>query len=85
MNKAGARALRPCLEKTGGDLLSHTLSGAVPSALEGLTSLFGMGRGVSPPPLPPQIVRSENRRTAARNSRQPKYETLGAGKHLRRQ
>ena len=34
----------------GGDLLSHTVSRAVPSALEGLTSLFGMGRGVTPPP-----------------------------------
>src|SRR6185503_4555954 len=38
----------------GGDLLSHTVSRAVPSALEGLTSLFGMGRGVTPPPLPPE-------------------------------
>src|SRR5204863_7170634 len=34
----------------GGDLLSHTVSRAVPSALEGLTALFGMGRGVTPPP-----------------------------------
>ena len=34
----------------GGDLLSHPVSRAVPSALEGLTSLFGMGRGVAPPP-----------------------------------
>ncbi len=31
----------------GGVLLSHTLSGAVPSALEGLASGFGMGPGVS--------------------------------------
>ena len=38
----------------GGDLLSHPVSRAVPSALEGLTSLFGMGRGVSPPPMPPE-------------------------------
>ncbi len=30
----------------GGDLLSHTLAGAVPSALEGLASGFGMGPGV---------------------------------------
>ena len=30
----------------GGDLLSHTLTGAVPSALEGLASGFGMGPGV---------------------------------------
>ena len=33
----------------GGDLLSHPASRAVPSALEGLTSGFGMGPGVSPP------------------------------------
>ena len=32
--------------KFGIDLLSHP--GAVPSALTGLTSLFGMGRGGSP-------------------------------------
>ena len=34
----------------GGDLLSHTLASAVPSALEGLASGFGMGPGVPPPP-----------------------------------
>ena len=33
----------------GTDLLSHTLTGAVPSALEGLTAVFGMGTGVAPP------------------------------------
>src|SRR4029078_9897695 len=38
----------------GGVLLSHTLSGAVPSALEGLASGFGMGPGVSPPLWPPK-------------------------------
>ena len=32
----------------GNDLLSHTLSRAVPSALRGLTSVFGMGTGGSP-------------------------------------
>ena len=36
-------------EKMGDDLLSHGVYPAVPSALAGLTSLFGMGRGVSPP------------------------------------
>ena len=36
--------------KTGGDLLSRALASQVPSALRGLTSLFGMGRGVSPSP-----------------------------------
>ena len=37
----------PSNPKTGGDLLSRALSGQVPSALRGLTALFGMGRGVS--------------------------------------
>ena len=32
----------------GNVLLSHTVSHAVPSALKGLTSVFGMGTGVSP-------------------------------------
>ena len=32
----------------GGDLLSQALASQVPSALRGLTALFGMGRGVSP-------------------------------------
>ena len=41
-------------ENSGGDLLSHTVSRAVPSALEGLTSEFGMGSGVTPPALPPE-------------------------------
>jgi hypothetical protein len=39
--------------KMGDDLLSHEVYPAVPSALAGLTSLFGMGRGVSPPPSSP--------------------------------
>ena len=38
----------------GNDLLSHTVARAVPSAQEGLASLFGMGRGVSPPPWSPE-------------------------------
>ncbi len=33
----------------GSDLLSHTVSRAVPLALEGLTAEFGMGSGVTPP------------------------------------
>ncbi len=47
----------PCdVEKTGGVLLSQALASQVPSALRGLTSLFGMGRGVSPSPRPPEKV-----------------------------
>lgn len=34
--------------KIGDYLLSHTLAHAVPSACKVLTTLFGMGRGVSP-------------------------------------
>ena len=32
----------------GGDLRSHTVTRAVSSALRGLTSVFGMGTGVTP-------------------------------------
>src|SRR5437868_12491741 len=39
--------------KSGGVLLSHTVSHAVPSALKGLTSGFGMEPGVSLSPKPP--------------------------------
>ncbi len=45
---------RLCAKKLGGDLLSHPVSRAVPSALRGLTAVFGMGTGVSPSPLPPK-------------------------------
>jgi hypothetical protein len=38
---------RTAQERTGGDLLSQEVSPQVPSALRGLTALFGMGRGVS--------------------------------------
>ena len=34
----------------GGVLLSHTAARAVPSALKSLTSVFGMGTGVSSSP-----------------------------------
>ncbi len=42
----------------GGVLLSHTVTHAVPSALEGLTSVFGMGTGVTPPLSPPKIEKN---------------------------
>ena len=35
--------------KAGGDVLSHRVSSAVPSVLEGLTTVFGMGTGVTLP------------------------------------
>ena len=42
------------MEKSGGDLLSQGASPQVPSALAGLTSVFGMGTGVTPPLWPPE-------------------------------
>ncbi len=38
----------------GGDLLSHIVTHAVPSALRDFTSVFGMGTGVTPSALPPR-------------------------------
>ena len=35
--------------ETGGVLLSQGISPQVPSALVGLTAVFGMGTGVTPP------------------------------------
>ena len=40
----------------GDDLLSHTLSRAVQSALRGLTSVFGMGTGISPAVKSPALL-----------------------------
>ena len=54
----------------GSALLSHAVSHAVPSALEGLTSVFGMGTGVTPPLWPPKsVVNSEWAPTCAAPSR----------------
>jgi hypothetical protein len=44
------------LKYLGGVLLSHVVSHAVPSALKSLTSVFGMGTGVSSSPSPPKTV-----------------------------
>src|SRR5690349_13937428 len=41
-------------KKSGSDLLSRAVSRGVPSALEGLTSVFGMRTGGTPPTLPPE-------------------------------
>ena len=49
----------------GSDLLSHAVAHAVPSALEGLTSVFGMGTGVAPPASPPGIVIRTRRSSSA--------------------
>src|SRR2546429_8381918 len=44
------------LNYPGNDLLSHAVTSAVPSALEGLTSVFWMGTGVAPPATSPGIA-----------------------------
>ncbi len=46
------------MRNPGGDLLSQGASPQVPSARAGLTAVFGMGTGVSPPPWPPEILHS---------------------------
>ena len=45
----------------GNVLLSHTVAHAAPSALKGLTSVFGMGTGVSPSPWSPRNLKSKIR------------------------
>lgn len=47
--------------KPGDGLLSHPVSKAVPSVLEGLTSVFGKGTGVSPPLWSPSFLRVTKR------------------------
>src|SRR5215208_1635762 len=47
--------LAAALQLVGGDLLSREVALRVPSARAGLTSLFGMGRGVPPPLSPPKF------------------------------
>ena len=41
--------------ESGGVLLSRAVANQVPSALRGLTSVFGMGTGGTLSPLPPEI------------------------------
>ena len=41
---------------SGDDLLSQERELQVPSALEGLTAVFGMGTGVPPPVSPPETL-----------------------------
>ena len=48
------------LYKSGNDLLSQGVSTQVSSALESLTSVFGMGTGVSSPLLSPETLFPQN-------------------------
>ena len=47
--------------ESGGDLSSRAVSNQVLSALKGLTSVFGMGTGGTPSPLPPEIISFSSR------------------------
>ena len=47
-------------KKSGSVLLSRTVTHAVPSALEGLTSVFEMGTGVTPPLSLPKRQGNDN-------------------------
>jgi hypothetical protein len=49
-------SVRLSLVKAGDVVLSHTVSCAVPSALRGLTTVFGMGTGVTLAAKPPTNV-----------------------------
>ena len=53
---AGQYAQRLLIKKSGDVLLSQGISPQVPSALTGLTSVFGMGTGVTLSPWPPKLV-----------------------------
>ena len=44
------------MRNPGDVLLSQGVAPQVPSALAGLTAVFGMGTGVAPPPWSPEIV-----------------------------
>ena len=58
--RAGTRRSAPGVQgrfferNSGGVLLSQGVYPQVPSALAGLTAVFGMGTGVTPPPWPPE-------------------------------
>ena len=53
--KKTQRKLSLFLMESGSDLLSRAVSSQVPSALKGLTSVFGMGTGGTLSPLSPEF------------------------------
>ena len=48
VKRRSLQKVRTFPNKPGDDLLSHTVSRAVPSALKGLTAVFGKGPGGAP-------------------------------------
>ena len=63
-NVDGPRRSGAHREKSGGDLLSQGESTQVPSAQFGLTSVFGMGTGVTQTQWPPKSVVNGERHQA---------------------
>src|SRR5437899_3483350 len=61
----------------GGDLRSHTVARAVSSALRGLTSVFGMGTGVTLAVLPPETFCPPRRSGLLRTSRGERNNRFG--------
>ena len=61
-NEKAGEEPRPFHFYPGDDRLSRPVAGAVPWALEGLTTVFGMGTGVSPPVRSPERSRTGVRR-----------------------
>ena len=66
-------------KKSGSDLLSRAVSRGVPSALEGLTSVFGMGTGGTPPTLPPEKLRQFIRRVCVKPTSTAKSSVPSSG------
>lgn len=59
LNRPLLRAIQGFLiQIAGSDLLSRPVARKVPSALVGLTAVFGMGTGVAPPLQPPAKYRA---------------------------
>ncbi len=56
--KGGALMLRPWFNFPAASYSPVTPSVTVPSALRGLTAVFGMGTGVSPSPWRPETLRA---------------------------
>ena len=63
IGKNGGR-FYPSAVVSGGDLLSRAVASQVPSALRGLTSVFGMGTGGTLLPLSPEFLRFRAFKTA---------------------
>ena len=64
---------------SGGVLLSQGVAPQVPSALAVLTSVFGMGTGVTLPPWPPESYQCSFERSIASTSSSPSPRPISTG------